>query len=76
MHRTQVALSCNNEGVADDGRDNVSTTSAGSHTHVINGAGNHNHTMVGAGGHNHTIGDSGGSETRPRNVALMYIIRY
>ena len=52
------------------------TDSAGNHNHSMNGAGNHNHSMGGAGSHNHTIGNSGGSETRPRNVALMYIIRY
>ena len=58
------------------GAKQVDTRSAGNHNHSMNYAGNHNHGMSGAGSHNHTIGSSGGSETRPRNFALMYIIRY
>ena len=54
----------------------TTTGAAGDHTHSVNSNGAHNHSMGGAGNHNHTIGNSGGSETRPRNVALMYIIRY
>lgn len=51
------------------------TSNAGAHSHTMNAAGTHNHSMGGAGSHNHTIGNSGGSETRPRNIALMYIIK-
>ena len=42
----------------------------GSHAHVVNigGAGNHNHTIV--------VAYTGGTETRPRNVALLYCIKY
>ena len=62
--------------VSDDSTQTKNTNSVNNHTHTINSNGNHNHSMGSAGAHNHTIGDSGGSETRPRNVALMYIIRY
>ena len=48
---------------------------AGNHAHTIYNNGDHNHSMGAAGGHNHTIGDTGGTETRPRNIALMYIIK-
>ena len=56
--------------IASTGSNNVSSgyqTSAG--------AGSHNHTMSGAGLHNHVAGTFGGTETRPRNIALMYIIK-
>jgi len=42
----------------------------------MNSAGSHNHSMSNAGSHNHSIGSSGGSETRPRNIALMYCIKF
>ena len=46
----------------------------------IYGAGAHNHTVTvnGAGGHSHTVSVSatGGAETRPRNVALLAIIKF
>ena len=54
-----------NKSVASTSTSNQTSSSAGSHAHSMNGAG----------GHNHTIGNSGGSETRPRNVALMYCIK-
>ena len=72
--------------IADDSTQSGTTSTAGNHSHSMNSAGNHNHSMGSAGnhnhtmnlsgGHNHTIGQSGGTETRPRNFALMYIIRY
>lgn len=55
---------------------NLTTGQAGAHTHTMNAAGSHNHSMSNAGGHNHSIGSSGGSETRPRNIALMYCIKF
>lgn len=58
----------------DDGYD-TDTSRAGNHNHSMQGAGNHSHNMNGSGGHNHTIGETGGVETRPRNYALMYIIK-
>ena len=64
-----------NNNIADDGTQSGNTSTVGNHTHGINNNGNHNHSMGSAGGHNHTIGNSGGSETRPRNVSLMYIIK-
>lgn len=46
----------------------------------ISGAGAHNHTVSvnGAGNHSHTVSVSatGGAETRPRNVALLAIIKF
>lgn len=49
-----------------------STEVAGAHTHNV--------SMSGAGAHTHTINidnsTSGGSETRPRNIALLYCIKY
>ncbi|AOK49989.1 phage tail protein [Burkholderia sp. MSMB617WGS] len=55
------------------------TAVAGGHNHQIPGVGNHGHNVgVGAaGGHSHAIainGD-GGDESRPRNVALLAMIR-
>lgn len=60
--------------------------SAGAHTHTVSGsavsAGDHTHTISGtaasAGDHSHaiTVAASGGNETRPRNVALLYVIKY
>lgn len=61
--------------IADDGTQTGNTGYAGNHSHSINSNGSHNHSMANAGAHNHTIGNSGGAETRPRNVALMYIIK-
>jgi microcystin-dependent protein len=55
---------------------------AGNHAHglSINFAGSHNHTVFVslAGEHNHpiSVAATGGSETRPRNVALLYCIKY
>jgi len=46
------------------------------HSHSMGAAGSHNHSMSAAGVHNHSIGSSGGSETRPRNIALMYCIKF
>ncbi|MFQ6555395.1 phage tail protein [Pseudomonas sp. Lb2C1-1] len=60
--------------------------SAGAHTHTVSGtaasAGDHTHVISGtaasAGDHSHviTVAASGGNETRPRNVALLYVIKY
>ncbi|KKA05399.1 hypothetical protein VP02_23185 [Pseudomonas ogarae] len=60
--------------------------SAGAHTHTVSGtaasAGDHTHVISGtaasAGDHAHviTVAASGGNETRPRNVALLYVIKY
>lgn len=46
------------------------TSSAGNHTHKmnLNDAGNHSHNVY--------INNRGGSETRPRNIALLYCIKY
>lgn len=53
--------------------DSFSTESAGAHTHTITGAtgsaGSHSHTISG------NTASAGGSETRPRNVAVNYIIK-
>ncbi|MCE0461561.1 tail fiber protein [Pseudomonas uvaldensis] len=61
-------------------------TSAGAHGHTVTGsavsAGEHTHAITGstiaAGDHTHTItvAPSGGNESRPRNVALLYVIKY
>lgn len=61
-------------------------TSAGVHTHTVTAsaalAGDHTHTIsaaaASAGDHAHviTVAASGGNETRPRNVALLYVIKY
>ncbi|MCG6573833.1 hypothetical protein EGM97_03825 [Pseudomonas sp. AF32] len=60
--------------------------SAGAHTHSVSGtaasAGDHTHTISGtaasAGDHAHviTVAVSGGNEVRPRNLALLYVIKY
>lgn len=60
--------------------------SGGAHTHTVSGtaasAGDHTHVISGtaasAGDHSHviTVAASGGNETRPRNVALLYVIKY
>ncbi|WP_163557156.1 tail fiber protein [Halomonas sp. NO4] len=53
------------------GGDNAAKTTgaAGNHWHSlsINGNGNHSHSV--------SVGNSGGSETRPRNVAMLYAIK-
>lgn len=50
----------------------ASAASGGAHTHTISGssssAGDHTHTV--------TVAASGGTEARPRNVALLYVIKY
>ncbi|WP_186128483.1 phage tail protein [Burkholderia gladioli] len=57
------------------------TKSAGNHAHTFDtdGAGNHNHnvSVAGAGNHSHaiTINADGGNESRPRNIALLAMIR-
>lgn len=60
--------------------------SAGAHTHTVTAsaapAGDHTHTIsataASAGDHAHviTVTAAGGTETRPRNVALLYVIKY
>ncbi|MGG2018902.1 phage tail protein [Pseudomonas sp. S8] len=58
------------------------TSWAGVHTHnvLMNAAGNHAHNVgIGAGGaHTHgvTVAAAGGTETRPKNLALFYCIKY
>ena len=48
---------------------NLNTSAAGDHSHTvtIGAAGNHSHTV--------TIGATGGTETRPKNIALLYCIK-
>lgn len=63
-----------------------SAISAGDHTHTISGTavsgGDHTHAITGtaatAGEHSHaiTVAASGGNESRPRNVSLLYVIKY
>ncbi|CAD9217806.1 Phage tail protein [Burkholderia cenocepacia] len=73
----------NNTGSASSDADNVwgMTSPAGGHNHEFNteGAGNHGHN-VGidvAGNHSHaiTVNADGGNEARPRNIALLAMIR-
>lgn len=49
---------------------NITVASAGAHTHNI--------TVIAGGAHSHTFttDSTGGTETRPRNVAMMMIIKY
>ena len=49
---------------------NLNTSAAGDHSHTvtIQAAGNHSHTV--------TIGETGGTETRPKNIALLYCIKF
>ena len=60
----------------------VTIAQVDSHAHVISvaQAGQHTHTATAAaaGGHSHaiTIGNTGGSETRPRNRATLWCIKY
>ena len=59
---------------------NITNNNAGSHTHsiTINNAGSHTHdiTINNAGSHTHDISNSGtASETRPKNIALLYCIK-
>ncbi len=78
-------------GVDDSDGDNGNiweTSAAGAHTHTVTGsatsAGSHTHTLSGtaanAGTHGHTVTgtaqSSGSTESRPKNVALMYVIKY
>lgn len=55
---------------------------AGSHTHSLttNTTGSHSHsvsvTSAGSHAHNFTTNNTGSAETRPRNVALLYCIKY
>ena len=66
-------------GTNDDGSTSGSgTNSAGSHGHSgsAGAAGSHNHGNTGGGGsHGHTIGATGSTETRPRSVAVTYLIK-
>lgn len=56
--------------------------SAGAHTHAVTtvAAGDHSHsvTLAAVAAHSHavTVESSGGTETRPRNLALLYCIKY
>ena len=58
----------------------TSTNGAHSHSVNINGNGAHIHSVtVNSGGkHSHTVtvNSSGGAESRPRNIALLYCIKY
>jgi microcystin-dependent protein len=63
-----------------------STTLNGDHSHTVTGTaasgGAHGHAVSGTaasdGNHAHaiTVADSGGNESRPRNVALLYVIKH
>lgn len=73
----------NNRGAEGSDNDNVygMTSPAGNHNHEFNteGNGNHGHAVgIGGGGrHAHTIAvqPDGGDEARPRNIALLALIR-
>ncbi|MBY8604086.1 tail fiber protein [Burkholderia arboris] len=73
----------NNAGSGSSDNDNVwgMTSPAGGHSHEFNteGAGNHGHNVGigGAGNHSHaiTVNADGGNEARPRNIALLAMIR-
>lgn len=60
----------------------LSIDGAGTHAHTlaINAEGNHQHSLAidGAGTHAHniTVNAAGGNENRPRNVAVLYCIKY
>ena len=60
----------------------LAINSAGNHQHslAINNAGSHQHYLAidGAGTHAHniTVNAAGGNENRPRNVAVLYCIKY
>lgn len=49
-------------------RIDYSTTAAGTHGHDL--------SIAGAGDHAHAIAASGGTETRPKNMSVLYIIKY
>ncbi|WP_431821011.1 phage tail protein [Burkholderia sp. F1] len=73
----------NNVGSSSTDNDNVwgLTSPAGNHNHEFNteGAGSHGHNVGigGAGTHSHaiTVNADGGNEARPRNIALLAMIR-
>lgn len=58
------------------------TAAAGNHAHslAVNAVGDHSHTVAvtAVGDHTHTVtvAATGGVESRPRNVALLYVIRF
>ena len=52
------------------------TSDNGAHTHTMSSAGNHNHSVANAGDHVHTVSSTGSTETRPRNISLMYCIKF
>lgn len=69
------------DGTLNHGRRWYYTDDAGAHTHTFStSADTHSHTLslATAGDHTHTVTVAaiGGSETRPRNVALLYCIKY
>lgn len=67
---------------ANAGQDYAYTDAAGDHVHGVNVAyaGEHSHgvsvTAVDDHTHSVTVEASGGAEARPRNVALLYVIKY
>lgn len=75
-----------NTSVSGSGGDNMSfdgaSGAAGNHAHNvgIGAAGAHAHTVSvgGAGNHTHalTVAATGGTETRPKNMALLFCIKY
>jgi len=86
-HRHSFSVSGNSgrSNTPIDGRTVVGTAYtgyAGNHAHsfTTNGAGGHSHSLNinSAGEHNHTIAvaPTGGTETRPRNVAMLYCIKH
>ena len=64
------------QGEGSEGQDTHETLNAGSHNHEMTSAGSHFHTLQPNGGHTHTIDQTGGTETRPKNMALVYMIKY
>ena len=58
----------------------IAAVDSHSHTITVSASGQHNHAAAAAaaGGHSHaiTIGNTGGNETRPRNRATLWCIKY
>lgn len=64
-------------GIGGSGRSHGMLATNGSGAQLVSTADNHIHTFNTdtAGGHVHTIASDGGTEARPRNVAVMFIIK-
>ncbi len=70
------------DGNSDGASFNKATSSAGAHTHTVtvDAAPSHTHTVTvdAVASHTHaiTVDAAGGAETRPRNLAVLFCIRY